>query len=88
ISKIHSIFTIISHSLQVFLLVATGNYIMVLIVQLVLRVIENIYIANTANKLYPYLKEKNNAKLSKEDRKIFFENLYALLLYKISGVVI
>ncbi|MGG5738343.1 MULTISPECIES: lipopolysaccharide biosynthesis protein [Bacillus cereus group] len=88
ISKIHSIFTIISHSLQIFLLVAISNYILVLIVQLVLRIIENIYIANTANKLYPYLQGKNNAKLSKEDRKLFFENLYALLLYKISGVVI
>ncbi|MEI5893033.1 sugar translocase [Bacillus cereus] len=88
ISKIHSIFTIISHSLQIFLLVVISNYILVLIVQLALRVIENIYIANTANKLYPYLQGKNNAKLSKEDRKLFFENLYALLLYKISGVVI
>ncbi|MEK7015484.1 lipopolysaccharide biosynthesis protein [Bacillus sp. FSL R9-9410] len=88
ISKIHSIFTIISHSLQVFLLIATSNYILVLIVQLALRVIENIYIANKANKLYPYLQGKNNAKLSKKDRKLFFENLYALLLYKISGVVI
>lgn len=69
-------------------MIATSNYILVLIVQLALRVIENIYIANKANKLYPYLQGKNNAKLSKKDRKLFFENLYALLLYKISGVVI
>ncbi|MGE7937951.1 lipopolysaccharide biosynthesis protein [Bacillus paramycoides] len=88
ISKIHSIFTIMSHSLQIILLIIIGNYIVVLMVQLVLRVIENVYIANKANKLYPYLQGENNAKLSKEDRKLFFENLYALLLYKISGVVI
>ncbi|HDX9588380.1 TPA: sugar translocase [Bacillus pseudomycoides] len=88
ISKIHSVFIIISHSLQIALLIIIGNYIVLLITQLALSVIENIYIANKANKLYPYLQGKNNAKLSKEDRKLFFENLYALFLYKISGVVI
>ncbi|WP_020062965.1 lipopolysaccharide biosynthesis protein [Bacillus sp. 123MFChir2] len=88
ISKIHSVFIIISHSLQIILLIIIGNYIVLLIIQLALSVIENIYIANKANKLYPYLQGKNNAKLSKEDRKLFFENLYALFLYKISGVVI
>ncbi|HDX9579219.1 TPA: sugar translocase [Bacillus pseudomycoides] len=88
ISKIHSVFTIISHSLQIILLIIIGNYIVVLIAQLALRIIENVYIANKANKLYPYLQGENKAKLSKEDRKLFFENLYALLLYKISGVVI
>ena len=60
-----------SHSLQIILLIIIGNYIVILMVQLVLRVIENIYIAKKANKLYPYLKGKNNAKLSKEDSKAF-----------------
>ncbi|MGO0230095.1 hypothetical protein ACTMLF_18280, partial [Proteus mirabilis] len=41
-----------------------------------------------ADNLYPFLKEKNTAKLSKQEKKEFFENLYSLLLYKISGVVI
>lgn len=88
ISKIHIVFTILSNFLQIVLLVTIGNYIVVLITQLILRVIENVYIANKANKLYPYLTTKNNARLSKEERKTFFGDLYALLLYKISGVVI
>ncbi|MFD0771224.1 lipopolysaccharide biosynthesis protein [Bacillus sp. CGMCC 1.60114] len=88
ISKIHIVFIIISNFLQIILLISIGNYIVVLITQLALRLIENVYIANKANKLYPYLQEKNNEKLSKEDKKLFFENLYALLLYRISGVVI
>lgn len=88
ISKIHTLFIIISNALQIVLLIIISDYIVVLIVQLTLKVIENVYIANKANKLYPFLKEKNNAKLSKADRREFFENLYSLLLYKISGVVI
>ncbi|MDO8155820.1 sugar translocase [Bacillus toyonensis] len=88
ISKIHTLFIIISNALQIVLLIIISDYIVVLVAQLTLKVIENVYIANKANKLYPFLKEKNNAKLSKTDRREFFENLYSLLLYKISGVVI
>ncbi len=88
ISKIHTLFIIISNALQIVLLIIISDYIVVLLSQLTLKVIENVYIANKANKLYPFLKEKNNAKLSKVDRREFFENLYSLLLYKISGVVI
>jgi len=88
ISKMHSIFTIFSNLIQILVLVMTENFIVVLSAQIAFRVIENIYIANKANKLYPYIKGKNNAQLSKDDKKLFFENLYALLLYRISGVVI
>lgn len=88
ISKIHSVFTIVSNIAQIIVLVSISNYIVVLSTQIAFRVIENIYVANKANQLYPYLNTKNNATLSKEDKKLFFENLYALMLYKISGVVI
>lgn len=88
ISKIHSVFTILSNLIQILLLLVTENFIIVLSAQIAFRIIENIYIANKANKLYPYIKEKNNSELSKGDKKHFFENLYALLLYRVSGVVI
>lgn len=88
ISKIHSAFIIISNLMQIILLVSIGNYIVVLATQIAFRIMENVYLAKKANQLYPYLNVKNNAKLSKEDRKLFFGNLYALMLYKISGVVI
>lgn len=88
ISKIHSGFTIISNLIQIILLVTTKNFIIVLSAQIFFRIIENIYIANKANILYPYIKENKDIQLSKNDKKLFFENLYALLLYRISGVVI
>lgn len=88
ISKIHSVFTIIMNLLLILFLVMTENYIVVLIIQITSRIIENAYIANKANQLYPFLKNRNQAKLTKEERKDFYENLYSLFLYKISGVVI
>lgn len=88
ISKIHSIFTLLSNSLQIFLLLVFENYIMVLILQLTFRVVENIYISRVTIKMYPFLTENKKVRLSKDEKTEFFGNLYALLLYKISGVVI
>lgn len=88
ISKIHSVFTVITNVMQIVLLLSTRNYIAVLATQIAFRIIENIYISRRANKLFPFLQENNDAKLSKEERKLFFENLYALMLYRISGIVI
>lgn len=88
ISKIHSVFIIMSNLIQIILLLCFHNFILVLTIQILFRIIENVYIGNKANKLYPFLNVKNDDKLSLEDRKDFFGNLYALLLYRISGVVI
>ncbi|WP_369900597.1 lipopolysaccharide biosynthesis protein [Bacillus manliponensis] len=88
ISKIHTSFMVISNITQIILLLITKNYIMVLLSQVIIRIIENIYIANRVNKLYPYMRERSNAVLSLDERKSFFKNLYALFLYRISGVVI
>jgi O-antigen/teichoic acid export membrane protein len=88
ISKIHTMFTLIFNVVQILLLVSTKNYIAVLSVQIAVGVMKNIYITHKANQLYPYIKEKNNVKLTKEERQSFFKNLYSLMLYKISGVVI
>lgn len=88
ISKIHTMFMLTSNLIQILLLLSTKNFIVVLCSQIVITVMKNIYISHRANRLYPYIKEKNHLKLSKEDRQSFFKNLYSLMLYKISGVVI
>jgi O-antigen/teichoic acid export membrane protein len=88
LSKIHSVFTIISNTLQIVVLVSLSNYMIVLASQIAFRIIENVYVSLKTNKLYPYLKETNSEKLSLEERKAFFGNLYALMLYKLSGIVI
>lgn len=88
ISRIHSIFIIFSNLTLIICLLIFKNYIVILMVQIVFRIFENIYISKKTDKLYPYLRENHKAKLSIKERKSFFENLYSLLLYRISGVVI
>lgn len=88
ISKINSAGTIISNLTQIIFLLVTRNYIIVLAAQILFRVLQNIYISNKADKIYPFLKGKKNLKLSKAEKKGFFLVLYSLVLYRISGVVI
>jgi O-antigen/teichoic acid export membrane protein len=88
ISKIHIFFVFFSNILQIFVLLYLGSYIATLAIQIFCRAIENLYIARKANKVYPFLRKKNQSKLSTEERKEFFENLYSQMLYKFSGVVI
>ncbi|WP_064091683.1 lipopolysaccharide biosynthesis protein [Rossellomorea aquimaris] len=88
ISRIHSIFILLSNTLQIILLITTSNYILVLTGQILFRILENIYIGHKANQLYPFLKQKSVVTLSNKEKKSFYENLYSLMLYKISGVVI
>lgn len=88
ISKIHTVFIVISNLLQIVLLLIFKSYILVLLTQIVFRVLENIYISYKVNHLYPYIANENRSKLSKVEKNEFFKNLYAFMLYKISGVVI
>lgn len=88
ISKTHSVFIILANLLQIILLLTLKAYIFILILQIVLRVLENIYIAHRADSLYPFLKHKDEASLSKADKRSLYESIYALMLYRISGVVI
>lgn len=88
INKIHTVFIIISSLVMILLLVWLGNYIIVLSSQVIFRILENVYIAHISNKLYPYLRGKTDSRLSNKEKRHFFSNLYSLLLYKLSGVVI
>lgn len=88
ISKIHSVFIIASQFLQIVILLFFPVYILTLTIQIAFRIVENVYIASKAKKLYPYVIEGRNKSLSKIEKNAFFKNLYALFLYKVSGVVI
>jgi O-antigen/teichoic acid export membrane protein len=88
ISKIHSLFIIVSQVSQIVFLMVLPIYILILIIQIAFRIVENIYIAKKSKELYPYLKDVEKKSLSKNEKIAFFKNLYALFLYKVSGVVI
>ena len=81
-------FTIATSILQIILLKTIKNFELYVIVLVISTILQNTVNAHIANKLYPCIKEKTNEKISKEEIKDIFKDCFAILLYKINGVVL
>ena len=73
--------------IQIILLVTTKNYILFLLSSIILVIIQNIYISSKANKLYPFIKNKTDEKLEKEDMEGIKKNVSSLFIYKVGTVI-
>ncbi len=87
INNIDSVFYFFSSIIQILFLFLTRDYIVYLVIVIISTLSENIILAIKANKMFPYLKEKNIAKLSKEESKKIFSNVKSLVVYKFGGVI-
>ena len=87
INNIDSIFYILKSIFEILFLMLTKNFIVYLIIQIITTILENIYISNKANKLYPYLKEKEVEPLSKKESENIFKNVKSLVIYRLGGVI-
>lgn len=82
-----AIFNCIKSILQIVLLLFTKSFIIYLIIQIISTVSTNIAISKRAGELHPYIKEKSN-ELGKKESNDIFENIKALAVYKIGGILI
>lgn len=82
-----NIFNIIQLIAQSIILIITQNFILYLCLQIISNLLNNIIISYVAEKMYPYLNEPVNAKLSKEESKLIFTDIKALTISKLAGVV-
>lgn len=73
---------------QIIILALTQNYILFLVLQLISTWAENFILARKADKLYPFLKEKDIAPMDKADRRHIFRNVAAMSMHKIGAVVV
>ena len=88
LNRVNSLFYLICNIIQIFVLFLTHNYIMYLIVQIVMTLLENIYISNKANKLFPFILDKNVKKIEKKETKKIFNDVKDLTVYKFGSVII
>ena len=86
-----NIYQEITGFIQVFaqcaILLLTGNYILYLLIQIACTLLNNIWTAHKANKMYPYLKGKA-VPLPKEESKKIFKNVKDLALYKFGSAIL
>lgn len=84
----HHAFNLIKSVLQIIFLYATKNYILFLSLQVAATFAENIGLSQKADKMYPYLKEKNIEPISKETTAEIKKNIGAMLIHKIGDMVV
>lgn len=85
---LHQTAVLVMNLLQITLLLLTHNYFAYLLTMIFCTVAENVVVSYLADKQYPYLKQKNDAKLSKEERQEIFKNIRAMMAHRLGGVVV
>lgn len=88
IDKIDGIVYFAKSIIEIIVLVFTKNYIFYLLASFFIVILENIVVAKKANKLYPFIKEKNVKDISKIEKKKIFNNVKSLFIYKIGEVIL
>lgn len=87
VDNIDSIFYFGKSIAEIAILCITRNFVAYLVTDILATVTENVAIAFKANKMYPYLKDKDAEPLSKEESKGIFSNVKSLVVYKFGGVI-
>ena len=87
INKIDCIYYILLYLIQMILLLIYKNYIFYLYIMIIGTFIENLIISIVADKMYPYLKEKNIKKIDINDMKNIIKDVRALVVYKVGSII-
>lgn len=86
--KIEYVLVIIQTIIQMFVLFAWKSYFIYLIVGIFRSVVQNYLVARKADSVFPFLKKKQEVCLEYDTKKRIYKNIYAMSLYKVSGVVV
>lgn len=73
---------------QIIFLAITKSYVLFLVLQVISTWAENFLLARKADKLYPFLKDKDVKPMAKEDSQVIFRNVAAMSMHKIGAVVV
>ena len=82
------IFNLVANIFMIIVLIATHNFILYLITQIMFSMISNIYISKLAENMYPFIKDTKGYQLTKEEKKQIKKDTFAMMLHKIGGVVV
>lgn len=85
LSRINIIFNIVTTVTKIIVLKTTQNYVLFLIIDILIYVIQNIYNGRIVAKRYPYINTKKKYKVDKEIENNLITNVKALFLHNIGG---
>lgn len=88
INLIQCLTSAVTTALQILVLVLWRNYYTYVAILVGMTIVKNLLVARRVDKAYPYLREKTDAELPKDQKKSIFKNLFGLSLYRLSGTVL
>lgn len=74
--------------IQIGVLLLTGNFMLYVSVMTVCTVANNLCISAKADRLYPYLRDREVKRLQGEEKRGIFRNIRAMLMHKVSTVIV
>ena len=86
ITNITAVFNILMHFFQIIALIIWKSYIIYLLLQALLQLIQKIYTKIYIDNHYAFLKEKKVAPLPKEDKNTIIGNVKAIIMHKIGEI--
>lgn len=85
-TNINTITKIVTVTAQIVILFLTKNFLVYLLTQSAIELVQKIFVSRYLNKLYPYLLDKNVKKLEKEETDVVVNKTKALMCHKIGDV--
>ena len=73
---------------QIAVLLLTKNFILYLYVYILTTLFSNIYISKKAERIFPFLRDKNISPVEKQERKHILKNIRAMMMHKIGDVIV
>lgn len=84
----HTFFLLVQYIGQIVVLLLTRNFILYVAVMLICGGLKNYFTSLKAERMYPYLKEKNVQELPKKEKKVIYHNIRAMLMHKTGDVLV
>lgn len=88
VTSLTTVLSLLTTLIQIAVLLLSGHYLYYLMVGIAMALGENVMISKTADRFYPYLKEKTVSPLSKDAMHQIQKNIYAMLCHKIGTLVV
>lgn len=85
LAKYNLLFNVITTISKVIILITTKNYILYLLIESIIFIVQNIYNGKVVEKRYPYIKTKDKYIVEKEVKNNLIMNVKALFLHNIGG---
>lgn len=88
INNVSTISNILKSIVQIILLLVFHNYTVYLITQILFTILQNIWLALKVRKTYPWIRQNCKDRISKKERNRIFKDVKALMINKVSHVVL